>query len=67
MLNVFCVWQVRTPQFQLTHTSKKRKLGDGIFTEEGEEDEAVSVDWESYLDRLQSLLVAYTLASPPAG
>ena len=70
---VFSVWKVKSLQFQLVSTSKKRKLGENLFTEDQELEEVVPRDWESYLDRLQILLTAYALAgvqavagSPPA-
>ena len=62
MLCVFSVWKVKSLQFQLVTTSKKRKLSENLFTEELQEDEPVVHDWENYLDRLQILLLAYALA-----
>ena len=62
MLCVFSVWKVKSLQFQLVSTSKRRKLGDNLFTEEQELEEVVAKDWETYLDRLQILLTAYALA-----
>ncbi|CAE7363164.1 unnamed protein product, partial [Symbiodinium sp. CCMP2592] len=73
MLCVFSVWKVKSLQFQLLSTSKKRKLGDNLYTEDQDQDEVIPRDYESYLDRLQILLTAYALAgvqpvagSPPA-
>ncbi|CAE7538614.1 unnamed protein product [Symbiodinium sp. CCMP2592] len=73
MLCVFSVWKVKSLQFQLLSTSKKRKLGDNLYTEDQDQDEVIPRDCESYLDRLQILLTAYALAgvqpvagSPPA-
>eukprot|EP00439_Symbiodinium_sp_Y106_P077417 s887_g16.t1 len=66
MLCVFSVWKVKSLQFQLVSTSKKRKLGKNLFTEDQELEEVVPRDWESYLDRLQILLTAYSL-TPLAG
>ena len=54
LLCVFDVWKVRSLQFQLTSSSKKRKLADTLFVE----------DWEGYVDKLYTLLVAYALAGP---
>ena len=62
MLCVFSVWKVKSLQFQLVTTSKKRKLSDNLFTEELQEEEPVVQDWENYLDRPQILLLAYALA-----
>ena len=62
MLCVFSVWKVKSLQFQLVSTSKRRKLGDNLFTEEQELEEVVAKDWKTYLDRLQILLTAYALA-----
>ena len=62
MLCVFSVWKVRSLQFQLHTTNKRRKLADGLFTEEAEEEDAASQDWESYLDKLQTLMIAYSMA-----
>lgn len=69
MLCVFSVWKVKSLQFQLVSTSKRRKLGDNLFTEEQEPEEVISKEWDSYLDRLQILLTAYALAgvTPVAG
>ena len=55
MLCVFSVWKVRSLQYQLHTTNKKRKLADGLFTEEAEEDDAMGQDWEGYLDKLHTL------------
>ncbi|CAE7812806.1 unnamed protein product [Symbiodinium sp. CCMP2592] len=73
MLCVFSVWKVKSLQFQLLSTSKKRRLGDNLYTEDQDQDEVIPRDCESYLDRLQILLTAYALAgvqpvagSPPA-
>ena len=44
MLCVFSVWKVKSLQFQLTSTQKKRKLGDYLFTEEPDEEEPSNRD-----------------------
>ncbi len=62
MLCVFSVWKVRSLQYQLHTTNRKRKLADGLFTEEADEDDAMGQDWESYLDKLQTLMIAYSMA-----
>lgn len=62
MLCVYNVWKVRTLQFQLHTTQKKRKLGDGLFTEEAEDESPTVQDAEAYLDRLYSLMLAYAIA-----
>ena len=62
MLCVFNLWKVKSLQFQLHCTQKKRKLGDGLFTEEVDEEEPSSHSAEAYLDRLHTLLLAYALA-----
>lgn len=51
MLCVTSVWKVKSLQWQLLTTNKKRKLGDGLFTEERELEEAGPRDAEHYLDR----------------
>ena len=66
MLCVFSVWKVRSLQYQLHTTNKKRKLADGLFTEEAEEDDATGQDWESYLDKLHTLMIAYSMAGVTA-
>lgn len=66
MLCVFQVWKVRSLQFQLHTTNKKRKLGDNLFTEEHEDDDATPKDWESYMDKLLTLLLAYAMAGTAA-
>ena len=66
MLCVFNVWKVKSLQFQLHTTNRKRKLGENLFTEDQEEAEPVSQDWETYMDRLQILLVAYAMAGTEA-
>ena len=63
---VFSIWKVQSLQFQLVSTSKKRKLGENLFTEDQELEEIVPRDWESYLDRLQILLTTYALAAVQA-
>ena len=72
MLCVFNVWKVRSLQFQLHTTNRKRKLGDNLYTEDLEEEDNSSQDWESYLDKLHTLLLAYAMAgtsavAPPPG
>ena len=62
MLCIFNVWRVKSLQFQLTTSQKKRKLGDSLFFEDGEDDEIVAHDVDSYLDRLFTLLLAYAMA-----
>ena len=73
MLCVMSVWKVKSLQWQLLTTNKKRKLGDGLFTEEPELKEAGARDAEHYLDRLYTLMLAYAKAgtsrvtgAPPA-
>ena len=69
MLCVFSVWKVRSLQHQLHTTNRKRKLGEGLFTEENDEDDGTTQDWEAYLDKLHTLMVAYSIAgaSPVSG
>ena len=55
------VWKVRTLQWQLGTSSKKRKLGKGLWTEEPDDEQPGHQDWETYLDRLFTLLLAYAL------
>lgn len=42
MLCVFNVWKVRSLQFQLHTTNRKRKLGDNLYTEDLEEEDAMA-------------------------
>ena len=45
------------------HTSqKKRKLAEGLYTEEVEDDDETPHDWENYMDRMLSLMLAYAMA-----
>ena len=62
MLCVYNIWKVKTLQFQLTTSQKKRKLSDGLFIEDGEDEEVVAHDVDNYLDRLFTLLLAYAMA-----
>ena len=62
MLCVYNIWRVKTLQFQLTTSQKKRKLSDGLFIEDGEDEEVVAHDVDNYLDRLFTLLLAYAMA-----
>ena len=62
MLCIFNVWRVKSLQFQLTTSRKKRKLGDSLFFEDGEDEKVVAHDIDSYLDRLFTLLLAYAMA-----
>ena len=73
MLCVHAVWKVKSLQHQLHTTNRKRKLAEGLFTEEQEDEEHGVQDWEGYLDKLQTLMIAYSIAgstgvtgSPPA-
>lgn len=62
MLCVFAIWKVRSLYFQLTTVQRKRKLGDNLYTEEAETEEAISKDADTYLDKLYTLLLAYSMA-----
>lgn len=69
MLCVYNVWKVKSLQFQLHTTQRKRKLADGLYMDDQEEDDATGHDADSYLDRLHTLMLAYALAGsqPLAG
>jgi len=54
--------KVRSLHFQLTTVQRKRKLGENLYTEEVETEEAVSRDVDTYLDKLYTLLLAYSMA-----
>ena len=56
---VYNIWRVKTLQFQLTTSQKKRKLSEGLFLEDGEDEEVVTHDVDNYLDRLFTLMLAY--------
>ena len=62
MLCVYNIWRVKTLQFQLTTSQKKRKLSEGLFIEDDEDEEVVAHDVDNYLDRLFTLLLAYAMA-----
>ena len=62
MPGVYNIWKVRTLQFQLHTSTRKRKVGDNLYTEDKEDDDNTPQDWESYLDKLHTLLVAYAMA-----
>ena len=62
VLCLFNVWKVRSLQFQLGTSQKKRRLGDGLFTEEAETEESYTADCDTYLNKLHTLLIAYSLA-----
>ena len=62
MLCLFNVWKVRSLQFQLGTSQKKRRLGDGLFTEEAATEESYTADCDTYLNKLHTLLIAYSLA-----
>eukprot|EP00435_Cladocopium_sp_Y103_P054452 s2532_g17.t1 len=47
MLCVNCVWKVKSLQCQLMTANKKRKLGDGLFTEEPELEEPGPKMWST--------------------
>ena len=66
MLCVYNVWKVKTLQFQLHTTQKRRKIGEGLYTEDVDESEPVLQDSESYLDRLHSLMLAYAIVGATA-
>lgn len=38
--------------------------GAGLFTEEHDEDDGTTQDWEAYLDKLHTLMLAYSIAGP---
>ena len=66
MLCVFDVWKVKSLQFQLHTTNRKRKVGDNFFTEEQAEDDSTPQSWDLYLDKLHILMVAYAMAGTAA-
>ncbi|CAJ1365072.1 unnamed protein product, partial [Effrenium voratum] len=59
LLCVTAVWKVKTLQWQLGTSSKKRKLGP-------DDEQPGHQDWETYLDRLFTLLLAYALGGVKA-
>ena len=61
------VWKVKTLQWQLLTTNKKRKLGDGLFSEEPEVEELCAHTCQTYVDRLFTVMLAYAYASAGAG
>ena len=62
MLCVYNLWKAKSLQFQLHCTQKKRKLGEGLYTDEVEDEEPSSHDADAYLDKLHTLLIAYAIA-----
>ena len=48
MLCVYNIWKVRTLQFQLHTSTRKRKVGDNLYTEDKEDEDNTPQDWESY-------------------
>lgn len=56
MLCVFNLWKVKSLQFQLHCTQKKRKLGEGLYTDEVDDEEPATHDVDTYLDRLHTLM-----------
>ena len=62
MLCVYNLWKVKSLQFQLHCTQKKRKLGDGLYTDEVEDEEPSAHNADAYLDKLHTLLIAYAIA-----
>ena len=62
MLCVYNVWKVRSLQFQMGSSQKRRKVGEGLFTEEADHDEAFNMDVDTYLAKLQTLMIACALA-----
>ena len=67
MLCVYNIWRVKTLQFQLTTSQKKRKLSEGLFLEDGDDEEVVTHDVDNYLDRLFTLMLAYAMAGCSGG
>ena len=67
MLCVYNVWKVKSLlQFQLHTSQKKRRLADGLYVDEMEEDDIPGNDADSYLDRLHTLMIAYAIAGAQA-
>ena len=62
MLCVYNIWRVKSLQFQQATTQRKRKIADSLYVEEAEEDEPANRDANSYLDKLWTLLLAYSMA-----
>ena len=62
MLCVFSIWKVKSLEFQLTTSQRKRKVGDSLYVEEGEDEETCAHDVDHYLDKLCTLMLAYAMA-----
>ena len=71
-LEVFDMWAVRSLLHQKTHTTKRRKLADGLYTEEDDESETLMKNADNYLVKLETYLIALSIAGcqaihpPPA-
>ena len=44
---------------------RKRKLGEGLFTDKAETEEGVSHDCDTDFQKLHTLMIAYALAGSP--
>ena len=66
---IFDIWKVRSLQFQLGTSQKRRHLADGLYTDEPETDEVVARDVDTYLQKLHTLMIAYAIngTQPIAG
>ena len=54
VLCVFSIWRVKSLQFQLTTSQRKRKVGDSLYVEEGEDEETCIHDVDNYLDKVDA-------------
>ena len=61
-LEVFDMWAVRSLLHQKTHTTKRRKIADGLYTEEDDESETLMKTADNYLVKLETYLLALSIA-----
>eukprot|EP00435_Cladocopium_sp_Y103_P055826 s173_g18.t1 len=61
-LEVIDVWSVRSLTHQLTHSTKRRKVGDNLFLQEVDDSEEGRRNWATYLKKLEIYCLALSIA-----
>ena len=66
MLMVYPIWKVRNLTCQVQSGKKRKKVGEGFFTEEVEEHDNLDPTLDNYLDKLFTYLLALAVAGVQA-
>ena len=66
MLMIYNLWLVRNLEYQLTSSKKRKRVGDGLYVDDPDEVVAGSHDFDEYLDKLFTYLLALAISGSGA-